>query len=110
MITLSSEDCPQLTTSGSTKAQINASIKIVGTGTILPITIIGEFKDIPPHLHRIYIQALMNSYGDTNVYNNVEEKEPMTIEEKKGEWRLDRIAKLLLKAIKNPKNCLDLRN
>lgn len=99
MITLQS-DSSHLTTEGSTKAQINASINIVGTGTILPITIVGEFKDIPPHLHQIYIQALMNSYGDTNVYNNVDEKEPMTIKEKKREWGLDRIAKLILKAIK----------
>lgn len=100
MITLSSEDCPQLTISGSTKAQINAFINIVGTGTILPLTIVGEFKDIPPHLHRIYIQALMNFYGDTNVYNNVDEKKPMTMKEKKREWRLNRIAKLIPKAIK----------
>lgn len=100
MITLSSEDCPQLTIGGSTKAQINASIKIVGTGTILPITIVGEFKDIPPRLHQIYIQALMNSYGDTNVYNNVDEKEPMTIKEKKREWRLNRIVELIGRAIK----------
>lgn len=100
MITFSAAESSRLTLSGSTKAQINASIKIVGTGTILPITIVGEFKDIPPHLHRMYMQSLMNSYGDTNVYNNVDEKEPMTIKERKREWRLDRIVELVGRAIK----------
>jgi hypothetical protein len=51
-------DSGHLTMKGSTKAQINTSIRIVGTGTELPIQIIGEFKDIPPHLHGMYIQAM----------------------------------------------------
>jgi hypothetical protein len=97
-ITLGGE---HLTMKGSTKAQMNSSITIVGSGTKLPITIIGEFKDIPPHLHQIYIQAMWSSYGDTNVHDNTkEEPYPMTIEEKQKEWRWNRIAKLLLKVIK----------
>jgi hypothetical protein len=96
-ITLNS-DSGKLTMQSSTKAQMNASITIAGSGTKLPITIIGEFKDIPPHLHQIYIQAMWSSYGDTNVYNNTKE-EPKTIEEQKSEWRLNRLVELFSKAI-----------
>jgi hypothetical protein len=98
-ITLNS-DSGKLTMQSSTKAQMNSSITIAGSGTKLPITIIGEFKDIPPHLHQIYIQAMWSSYGDTNVHDNTkEEPYPMTIEEKQKEWRWNRLAKLVLKAI-----------
>lgn len=83
----------------STKAQMNASITIAGTNTKLPITIIGEFKDIPPHLHQLYIQAMWGSYGDTNVYDNTKE-EPKTIKEQKREWRLNRITDIICKALK----------
>jgi hypothetical protein len=91
-------DSGHLTMEGSTKAQINTSIRIVGTGTELPITIIGEFKDIPPHLHGLYIQAMQGSYGSVNVYNNTE-PEPKTIEEQKSEWRLNRLVELFSKVI-----------
>ena len=98
-ITINS-DSGKLTMQGSTKAQMNSSITIAGSGTRLPITIVGEFKDIPPHLHQIYIQAMWSSYGDTNVNDNTkEEPYPMTIEEKQKEWRWNRLTKLLLKAI-----------
>jgi hypothetical protein len=83
---------------GSSKAQINASITIAGTGTELPITIIGEFKDMPPHLHGIYIQAMQSSYGSVNVHNNTE-SEPKTIEEQKSEWRLNRIVDIISKVL-----------
>jgi hypothetical protein len=99
-ITLNS-DSGKLTIPSSTKAQMNSSITIAGSGTKLPITIVGEFKDIPPHLHQIYIQAMWSSYGDTNVHDNTkEEPYPMTIEEKQKEWRWNRLAKLVLKALK----------
>ncbi len=88
-----------LTMKGSTKAQINASITIAGTGTELPITIVGEFKDIPPHLHGMYIQAMQGSYGSVNVYNNTKDEEPKTIREKKSEWRINRIVDIISKAI-----------
>jgi len=52
-IELNSEN---LSIPSSTKAQINSSISIVGTQTRLPITIIGEFKDIP----HIYIKYICN--------------------------------------------------
>ena len=81
---------------GSTKAIIKASINIAGTGTKLPIEIVGEFKDIPPHLHQIYMQSMLGSYGDTNVYNNTKNEKPMTIKEKKSEWRLNRIVDILM--------------
>ncbi len=89
----------KLAVQSSTKAQINASITIAGTGTELPITIIGEFKDIPPHLHGMYIQAMQGSYGNVNVYDRTKDDEPKTIQEKKSEWRLNRIVDIISKAI-----------
>jgi hypothetical protein len=91
-------DSSHATIKGSTKAQINASITIAGTGTELPITIIGEFKDIPPHLHGLYIQAMQSSYGSVNVYNNTE-PEPKTIREQKSKRRLNRIVDIISKVI-----------
>jgi hypothetical protein len=91
-------DNGSLTMKGSSKAQMNSSITIAGSGTKLPITIVGEFKDIPPHLHQIYIQAMWSSYGSVNVHNNTE-PEPKTIEEQKSEWRLNRIVDIISKAI-----------
>ena len=87
-----------LTMDGSTKVIIKASQTIMGTGTQLPIEIVGEFKDIPPHLHQLYIQSMWASYGNVNVYNNTDE-EPKTIEEQKSEWRINKLTKLLMKAI-----------
>jgi hypothetical protein len=89
----------KLAVQSSTKAQINASITIAGTGTELPITIIGEFKDIPPHLHGMYIQAMQGSYGNVNVYDRTKDEEPKTIQEKKSEWRLNRIVDIISRAI-----------
>ena len=95
-----SNDSLHLTMQSSTKTQMNASITIAGSGTKLPITIVGEFKDIPPHLHQIYIQAMWSSYGDTNLHDNTkEEPYPMTIEEQQKEWRWNRLTKLISKAI-----------
>jgi hypothetical protein len=65
---------------GSTKVQINASITIAGTGTELPITIEGDFKDIPPHLHETYMQSMLASYGGSvNVYDNTKDEEPYSL-------------------------------
>jgi hypothetical protein len=91
-------DSGHLTMKGSTKAIIKSSINIVGTGTKLPIEIVGEFKDIPPHLHQIYVQSMLASYGSVNVHNNTDE--PKTIKEQKREWRLNRIVELISKKIK----------
>ena len=102
-ITLNS-DSGKLTMQSSTKAQMNSSITIAGSGTRLPITIVGEFKDIPPHLHQIYIQAMWSSYGDTNVYNNTKDDEPKTIKEQQSEWRLNRITDVLGYMITNTFN------
>jgi hypothetical protein len=96
MITL---DDGSLTMKGSTKATIKSSIKIVGTNSVLPITIEGEFKDIPPCLHQMYMQSMLASYGSVNVHNNTE-PEPKTIKEQKSEWRLNRIVDIISKAIK----------
>jgi len=75
-------------------------MRIVGTKTELPITIIGEFKDIPPHLHEMYIQSMLMSYINVDIHNNTKE-EPKTIAEKKSDWRINRIADIFLGALKN---------
>jgi hypothetical protein len=72
-------DSGHLTMKGSSKVQINASITIAGTGTELPIRIEGDFKDIPPHLHEIYMQSMLSSYGSVNVYDNTKDEEPYSI-------------------------------
>ena len=72
-------DSGHLTMKGSSKVQINASITIAGTGTELPIRIEGDFKDIPPHLHEIYMQSMLASYGNVNVYDNTKDEEPYSI-------------------------------
>jgi len=96
-ITLSN-DSSHLTMKGSSKAIIKSSIKIVGTNSVLPIEIVGDFKDIPQNLHQLYIQSMLASYGSVNVYNNTE-PEPKTIKEQKSEWRLNRLVELFSKAI-----------
>ena len=93
-------DSGHLTMKSSTKATIKGSIKIAGTNTTLPITIEGEFKDIPTSLHGIYMRAMLDSYGDVTVHRNEEPEEPMTIQEKKSEWRLNRIVDIITSAFK----------
>ena len=93
-------DGGHLTMKGSSKAIIKSSIKIVGTNSVLPIEIVGEFKDIPPHLHQMYMQTMLASYGSVNAYDNTKE-EPKTIKEQKSEWRLNRIVDIISNAIKN---------
>jgi hypothetical protein len=83
---------------GSSKAIIKSSIKIVGTNSVLPIEIVGDFKDIPQNLHQLYMQSMLASYGSVNVHNNTE-PEPKTIKEQKSEWRLKRLVELFSKAI-----------
>jgi hypothetical protein len=72
-------DNGSLTMNGSTKAVIKSSIQIVGSGTELPIRIEGDFKDIPPHLHEMYMQSMLASYGSVNVYDNTKDEEPYSI-------------------------------
>ena len=85
-------DNGSLTMNGSTKAVIKSSMQIVGSGTELPIRIEGDFKDIPPHLHEIYIQSMLSSYGSVNVYDNTKDEEPYSIStppeilDKKPSW------------------------
>ena len=96
-ITLSN-DSSHLTMKASSKAIIKSSIKIVGTNSVLPIEIVGDFKDIPQNLHQLYMQSMLASYGSVNVHNNTE-PEPKTIKEQKSEWRLNRLVELFSKAI-----------
>jgi hypothetical protein len=91
-------DSGHITMKGSSKATIKRSIEIVGTNSVLPIEIVGDFKDIPQNLHQIYMQSMLASYGSVNVYNNIE-PEPKTIEEQKSEWRLNRLVELFSKVI-----------
>ena len=91
-------DSGHITMKGSSKAIIKSSIKIVGTNSVLPIEIVGDFKDIPQNLHQLYMQSMLASYGSVNVYNNTE-PDPKTIAEKKCEWRINRIVDIISKAI-----------
>ncbi len=100
-ITLSN-DSSHLTMKGSSKAIIKSSIKIVGTNSVLPIEVVGDFKDIPQNLHQLYMQSMLASYGSINVHNNTE-PEPKTIKEQKSEWRLNRIVDIISKAISKNK-------
>ena len=77
MITTNGGD--SLIIKGSTKVTIKSSISIVGTDTELPIDITADFKDIPEHLHQIYMQSMMSSYGDVNVYDNTKDEEPYSL-------------------------------
>lgn len=92
-------DSGHLTAKSSTKATIKSSIKIVGTNTVLPITVEGEFKDIPEHLHGIYMRSMLASYGNISAYDNTKD-EPKTIKEKKSEWRLNRIVDIITSKLK----------
>ena len=95
-------DNGSLTMQGSGLVTINTSIKIYGTDTELPIKIVADFNNIPHNLHSIYYQSLVSNYN-TNIvaHKNLSkvEDEPKTIEEKKSEWRLNRIVELIGKAI-----------
>jgi hypothetical protein len=96
-----SNDSSHLTMKGSGKVQIKTSIKIYGTGTELPVTIEADFNNIPHNLHQIYYQSLVSQYNTLwNVYDNTKDDEPKTIEEKKSEWRLNRLVELISKVIK----------
>jgi len=92
-------DSGHLTMKGSSKVTIKSSIKIVGTNSVLPIEIVGDFKHIPQNLHQLYMQSMLASYGSVNVHNNTE-PEPKTIKEQKSEWRLNRIVDIISKAIR----------
>jgi hypothetical protein len=73
-----SDNNGSLTMKGSGLVQINTSINIYGTGTELPIKIIGDFNEIPPHLHEMYLQSMLASYGSVTAYDNTKD-EPKTI-------------------------------
>ena len=92
-------DNGRLTMKGSGLVTINTSIKIYGTGTELPIKIVGDFNNIPHHLHQIYMQSMLASYGSVTAYDNTKDDEPKTIKEKKSEWRINRIVDIISKAI-----------
>jgi hypothetical protein len=93
-------DSGHLTMQGSGLVTIKTSIKIYGTGTELPVTIEADFNKIPHNLHSLYYQSLVSQYNTSvGVYNNTKDVEPKTIEEKKSEWRLNRIVDIISKAI-----------
>lgn len=77
---------------------IKNSIIIVGTDTELPIEIVADFTDVPQHLHGIYLSALDSKYNsDVKILRN---KEPKTIQEKKSDWRLNRLADIFTSIFK----------
>lgn len=74
--------------------KLKNSISIVGSNTELPIEIVADFTNIPQHLHGTYLSALDSKYNaDVRICGKVEpkESEPKTIEEKKRDWRLNRL-------------------
>lgn len=94
-------DSSHLTMKGSGKVTIKSSITIAGSGTSLPIECTADFSNIPVNLHQIYFDAFRYQYGSgSNVYSNLDE-EPKTIEEKKSEWRLNRLVEIFTNAIKS---------
>ena len=93
-------DNGRLTMKGNGKVQIKTSIQIYGTGTKMPVTVEADFTDIPHHLHQTYFQSLTSQYNTSvSVYSNTKDDEPKTIKEQKSEWRLNRIADIISKAI-----------
>jgi hypothetical protein len=84
---------------GSGKVTIKSSIKIASSGTSLPIECTADFSNIPTHLHQVYFDAFKYQYlSQVSVHNNTE---PLTINEQKSEWRLDRLTNIILNAIKS---------
>lgn len=95
-----------LTMKGSGLVKIKTSIQIYGTGTKMPVTIEADFTNIPHNLHQIYLQSLVSQYNTSiQVYDNTKDEEPypMTIKERRKEWRLNRIVDLISKAISKSK-------
>jgi hypothetical protein len=87
-------DSSNLTMNVKPIVSIKNSISIVGSDTELPVEILADFTNIPQHLHGIYLSALDSKYNsDVRVWKNTESKEsePKTIEEKKRDWRLNRL-------------------
>ena len=79
--------------------KVKNTISIVGSDHELPVEITADFTNIPSHLHEIYLMALQSRYnGNTKVWDStdVETSEPKTIEEKKSEWRKNKIIDLIL--------------
>jgi len=87
-------DSSNLTMNVKPVVSIKNSIGIAGSDTELPVEILADFTNIPQHLHGIYLSALDIKYNsDVRVWENTEPKEtePKTIEEKKRDWRLNRL-------------------
>lgn len=99
-ITISNDDASKLTIKGSGKLVIKTAMELVGSKTELPVSIEADFTNIPTELHYLYYQMLVSQYNTRQmVHSSLYDKEPMTIEEQKREWRWGKIAKLLMKAI-----------
>lgn len=87
-------DSNNLTINVKPIVSIKNSISIPGTNTELPIEIVADFTNVPKHLHGIYLSALDSKYNsDVIIWSNTDPKksEPRTIEEKKRDWRLNRL-------------------
>lgn len=83
---------------GSGKVTVKSSISIAGSGTNLPIECTADFSNIPTHLHQVYFDAFRYQYNSqVSVHNNTE---LLTIKKQKREWRLNKIANIIIDAIK----------
>jgi hypothetical protein len=84
---------------GSGKVTIKSSITIAGSATHLPIECTADFSNIPTHLHQVYFDSFRYQYSSqVSLHNNTE---PLTIEEEKSKWRLNKIANIILSTIKS---------
>lgn len=78
--------------------KVKNTISIVGSDHELPVEITADFTNIPPHLHGIYLSAIDSRYdSDIKIWDNTGDMtpEPKTIEEKKKDWRLNRIVDII---------------
>jgi hypothetical protein len=77
---------------------IKNSISIACTDTELPVEIVADFTGVPQHLHGIYLSALDSKYNsNVKIFRN---EEPKTIEEKKRDWRLNKLADIFTSIFK----------
>jgi hypothetical protein len=76
---------------------IKTEISIAGHKAELPVTITADFTNIPKDQHEVFLQSFQYYYQrDINIYDNSHTAEPKTGEEKKKEWRFNRIIEILL--------------
>ena len=102
MNNLTFDNSKNLTVDSKPIAQINRHIRLGGTGTELPITIIADFKNIPVKHHEMYLRLFQDYYTlsdiQCNIYNNTE-PEPKEIKKKEKSSAIAKFFNKILKKI-----------